>query len=346
MLDFVIIGAAQSGLSMAYFLKQSDKRFLIVDKGHEIGASWLNRWDSLRLFTPTEFNHLPGMKFPAAKGHYPSKKEVAAYFKQYANEFEFPIRLNTLITKVKKVEDCFFISSENDTIKAKGLIVATGPFHIPYIPPFYKNISSEIFQIHSNYYKNPKQLVAGPTLVVGAGDSGFQILNEISKKGRRTYFSGDEHVKVLPQKIFGKTLWWWLTISGFLSISKASFIGKKLIHHRQPIIGTDVKEILNRSNVTAVGRTLYANGCRIETQKKSLTEITNIVWATGYRPNFSWIQNIELTKDGYPVHHRGVSPIKNLYFIGLPWLYTRGSATLGGVKKDAKYLMKYIEALE
>ncbi len=342
MLDFVIVGAAQAGLSMAYFLKQKKLDFLVVDKEEEIGASWLNRWDSLKLFTPTEFNHLEGMEFPAPKGHYPNKYEVADYFKKYAAKFDFPIQLNTLITKIKKENEHFTLYAEDTSIQAKNVIIATGPFHIPYTPPFAKLIDKSIFQVHSNYYKNPEQLQDGPTMVVGDGDSGFQILDEVSKDNRKTYFSGETDITTLPQEFLGKTLWWWFSKTGFLSYSKHGFIGKHISQNRQPVIGVDVKGILNRDNVIAVGRSTDAHGTKIETEKQTITDLKNIVWATGYRPNFSWIKGLELTGEGYPKHRRGISSMKGLYFIGLPWLHTRGSATLGGIKKDAAYLSKKI----
>jgi len=119
-------------------------------------------------------------------------------------------------------------------------------------------------------------------------------------------------------------------------------LGKKISQSRQPVIGTDVKKILNRKNVIPVGRTNDAYQHQIETDEKSISDLKNIVWATGYRPNFSWIKGLELTHESYPKHKRGISSMKGLYFIGLPWLHTRGSATLGGIKKDAKYLKKYI----
>ncbi|MFD2698800.1 flavin-containing monooxygenase [Mesonia sediminis] len=344
MKDFIIVGAAQAGLAMAYYLQQNNQSFLMVDKESEIGASWLNRWDSLKLFTPTEFNHLPGLDFPAPKGHYPNKYEVAEYFKTYANHFNFPIELNTLIQKIYKKDEIFHLKHNNGIYQAKNVIIATGPFHIPYTPPCAKKISNEICQMHSNYYQNPKQLKAGNALVVGDGDSGFQILDEISKQSQHTvYFSGETNIKSLPQEILGKTLWWWFTKTGFLSFSKNSFIGKRISSNRQPVIGTNVKEILNRENVIPVGRTTDADGKRIETELKTLEDVKNIVWATGYRPNFEWIEGLELTHEGYPKHHRGVSTMKGLYFIGLPWLHTRGSATLGGIKKDAAYLVKKIQ---
>jgi putative flavoprotein involved in K+ transport len=343
MLDFIVVGAAQAGLSISYYLQKLGKNFIIVDKEDEVGASWLNRWDSLTLFTPTEFNHLPGLKFPAPKGHYPNKYEVADYFKLYAKEFNLPIKLNTFIEKIEKKEGRFIITHKNGSYEAKNVVIATGPFHIPYTPPCSEDIADDIFQIHSNYYKNPSQLNPGPAMVVGAGDSGFQILDEVSSdKERKTYYSGETNIATLPQEILGKTLWWWFTKTGFLSFSKNSFIGKKINHSRQPVIGTDVKEILNRNNVIPVGRTNDAHQEQIETEKETINDIKNIVWATGYRPNFSWIKGLELTPEGYPNHKRGISSMKGLYFIGLPWLHTRGSATLGGIKKDAKYLKKYI----
>ncbi len=343
MLDYVVIGGAQAGLAMAYHLKKMNKKFIVVDRENEIGASWLNRWDSLKLFTTTEYNHLPGLKFDAPKGHYPSKFEVANYFKSYVAKFDIPIQLNTLITSVRKTTNGFYIEHKDGNIKTKNVVIATGPFHTPYTPPCSTKISEKISQIHSNYYKYLNQLQEGDALVVGGGDSGYQILNEISKDRSRTvYFSGDTKVKSIPQHILGKTIWWWFTLIGFLSYSKYSWIGKKLNSTTQPVIGTDVKEILSRKNVIPVGRTNDALNEEIIFESKKVSTIKNVVWATGYRPNFNWVEGLELDADGYPKNYRGVSNINGLYFIGLPWMYTRGSATLGGVCKDATYLADYI----
>ena len=339
MLDYVVIGGAQAGLAMAYHLKQMNKKFIVLDGENEIGASWLNRWDSLKLFTPTEYNHLPGLDFDAPKNHYPSKFEVADYFKTYVDKFEIPVKLNTLVTSVKKKEKTFCVEHKDGVIETKNVIVATGPFHIPYTPPCHVKASDSILQMHSNYYKGTDQLQDGDALVVGGGDSGYQILNELSKDSKRkVYFSGDTTVKSLPQNFLGKTLWWWFTVVGFLSYNKYSWIGKKINSSTQPVIGTDVKGILARENVFPVGRTKDALKDKIFFESKKVSTIKNIIWATGYRPNFSWIEGLELDADSYPKNYRGVSNIKGLYFMGLPWMYTRGSATLGGVSKDANYL--------
>jgi putative flavoprotein involved in K+ transport len=344
MLDYVIIGGAQAGLAMAYHLEKMSKNYIVVDGGEEIGASWLNRWDSLKLFTPTEYNHLPGFKFDTPKGYYPNKFEVANYFKSYVKEYDIPVQLDTLVTSVRKTKKGFHVEHKDGEFETKNVIIATGPFHIPYTPPCHTKISDSTLQMHSNYYTDLEQLQEGDALIVGGGDSGYQILDEISKDESRTvYFSGDTNVKSIPQQFLGKTLWWWFTLVGFLSFNKYSWIGKKLASITQPVVGTDTKEILSRGNVITTGRTNDALNKDIHFENGKISSIKNIIWATGYRPNFKWIEGLELDSNNYPKNYRGVSNIDGLYFIGLPWMYTRGSATLGGVSKDALYLANIIE---
>ena len=150
----------------------------------------------------------------------------------------------------------------------------------------------------------------------------------------------------IPQEILGKTLWWWFHKVGFLTANKYSWIGKKLSESGQPVIGTDVKALFKKKNITCVGRTLNANEKTITFEKQEITDIKNIIWATGFKPNFNWIDGIELDDSHYPKNFRGVCDIEGLYFLGLPWLYTRGSATLGGVKNDADYLNTYLSKKE
>ncbi|MBA6156702.1 NAD(P)-binding domain-containing protein [Tenacibaculum sp. S7007] len=343
MKDYIIIGAGQAGLAIAYYLNKQNANYLIVDANSETGAPWLKRWDSLKLFTPSEFNHLPGMKFPHKKGHYANKYEVADYLKAYVKEYNIPIEFDQKITYLKKENKVFTLKSDVKEFTAKNVIIATGPFHKPFTPKCHTKISKDIIQIHSEHYKSPNQLQEGATLVVGAGDSGVQILSEISDLDKPVYFSGNTNIMSIPQEFLGKTLWWWFSKIGFLTAHKYSWIGKKLSKGGQPVIGTDVKTLFKKKNVTCVGRTLDANEETITFEKQEINDIKNIVWATGFKPNFNWIDGIELDDDYYPKNYRGVSDnIEGLYFLGLPWLYTRGSATLGGVKKDAKYLNKYI----
>ena len=181
------------------------------------------------------------------------------------------------------------------------------------------------------------------TLVEGAGYSGVQVLSEISKTNTPVYFSGNTNITSLPQKILGKILWRWFHKVGFLTANKYSGIVKMFSKTGQPVIGTDVKKLFKKENITCVGRTLDTNKQTIIFEKQEVSDIKNIVWATGFKPNFSWIDGIELDESNYPKNYRGVGKtIDGLYFLGLPWLYTRGSTTLVGVHRDAKYLNTYL----
>ncbi|MEW6999302.1 flavin-containing monooxygenase [Colwelliaceae bacterium BS250] len=346
MYDFIIVGGSQAGLAMAYHLKQLGEKFLIVDAGDKIGSAWLSRWDSLTLFTPKKYNALPGLKFTGCR-EYPNKHDVAAYLTSYVEAFELPLQLNTKVTSVKKIADVYQVASSAGNLQCRNIVVATGPFHTPFIPAFASDICSAIKQIHSRDYVNPAQLNNGDTLVVGGGDSGVQILAEVADTNRTTFSSGITNTTSLPQTLFGKTLWWWLKNTGVLSLSRHSFLGKQIKKRMQPVIGTDIKALLARDNVNALGRSLAADGKTITFADNEISSIKNIVWATGYKPDFSWLNSddassIKFEADGYPTNYRGVGATKGMYFIGLPWMHTRGSATLGGVAKDAKYLAAHI----
>ncbi|KGJ99041.1 flavin-containing monooxygenase [Thalassotalea sp. ND16A] len=346
MYDFIVIGGSQAGLAMGYHLKQLGVNFLIVDAGDEIGSAWLSRWDSLTLFTPKKYNALPGLKFSGSR-EYPNKYDVAKYLKNYVATFNLPVQLNTKVESLEKNAGVYQVNANSRKLFCRNVIIATGPFHTPFIPSFAANICSTVKQIHSRDYVNTEQLNAGDTLVVGGGDSAVQILAEIAENGRTTFSSGVTSTASLPQALFGKTLWWWLKSLGILSLSRHSFLGKILKNRMQPVIGTNVKALLNKENIQVLGRTVAAKGKTINFADASISSIKNIIWATGYKPDFSWLAGegstpVKFEQDGYPTNHRGVGNSEGMYFIGLPWMHTRGSATLGGVAADAQYLADHI----
>jgi putative flavoprotein involved in K+ transport len=338
--DYIVVGAGQAGLSIAWHLKKAGFNFLVIDGDNEIGGSWVRRWDSLSLFTPSEYNGLPGMDFPMKRGKYPGKQVVGDYLKSYVKQFDLPVRLNCKAGKMDRVGDHYEIQTPDGVLMTSNTIIATGPFHTPFKPKLSTQLSSDIVQLHSSEYKNPEQLNKGDTLVVGAGDSGVQILAELADTNRQVYLSGNCSSAVLPQEFLGKTLWWWLSKLGILGASKYSWLGKKLSKTMQPIIGTDVKAVLAKSNVSQLGRATEGQGNSITFENTKLDSIKNIVWATGFRPDFSWINNVTLDEQGYPENYRGIAKQEGLYFIGLPWMHTRGSATLGGVQHDAEFLIQ------
>jgi putative flavoprotein involved in K+ transport len=340
--DTIIVGAGQSGLAMAYYLNKLNEKFLILEADNEVGESWLKRWDSLKLFTPSQFNNLPGFDFPSIKNHYPNKLEVAKYLKNYCKKFSFNIQLNSNVESISKKEGDFIVSVNDSEIKCKKVVIATGPFHIPFVPEFAKDISNDVVQLHSKEYKNLSQLKKGATCVVGAGDSGVQIASELSTVDSDVIVSASNNSNFsLPQEFLGQTLWWWFKVSGMFTISVNSFLGKFLSNSMQPVIGTNIKQLFAKTNVSRTSRACGFSNNMLHFDNNCSAEVKNIIWATGYKPDYSFFKfDCQFDSKGYPLHKRGVSKVKGLYFIGLPWMFTRESATLGGVRKDAKYLYK------
>src|SRR6478735_4425795 len=183
--DVIVIGGGQTGLSAGYFLKQKGLRFLIVDGSERIGDAWRKRWDSLRLFTPAKFDSLAGLPFPADGDYFPTRGEMADYLEQYAQHFELPVRLRTKIESVTRRGERFVVSGAGFELEADQVIVAMTSYQKPQVPAFASELSSGITQLHSSAYKSAAQLVDGPVLVVGAGNSGAEIGIELAKQGRQ-----------------------------------------------------------------------------------------------------------------------------------------------------------------
>jgi putative flavoprotein involved in K+ transport len=336
--DVIIIGGGQAGLSMGYFLKKSNLSFLILDALSEIGEVWRNRYDSLRLFTPCYFSSLPGLSLNLHSNSYPTKDDIADYLKVYVEKYSLPLQMNTKVNRLFLVNDKFVLETNQGSIKANNVVVATGPFQKPNIPDFSKLLSEEILQIHSSEYKNPSQLKQGTTLVVGGGNSGAQIAAELSKD-REVYLSVGHKMMFLPQDVGDKSIFWYFDKLGVYKASHHSLFGKILKKKTDPIFGFELKRLIKNGTVTLKSRAISAENNFIIFKDKTQIKVSNVVWATGYRPDYSWIEFAELfNKQGYPIHNRGVTSQKGLFFIGLPWQHNRSSALIQGVGEDASYL--------
>jgi len=205
LLDVVVVGGSQAGLTMAWHLAQQNLRFVVLDAAPEIGHTWRSRWDSLKLFTPTQYNALPGMPFPCKSDTYPGKDTVTAYLQDYAAAFNLPVKLNARVTSLSQKAECFEIRTQDETYRARQVVVATGPFQVPYVPPAAQGLDSSVTQLHSAGYRDPQALPPGPVLVVGGGNSGFQIAEELATT-RQVDLSIGTKLPMLPQRLAGKDL--------------------------------------------------------------------------------------------------------------------------------------------
>jgi putative flavoprotein involved in K+ transport len=339
-LDVVVIGGGQAGLAMAWHLAQQGRRFVVLEAAPALGQVWRNRWDSLKLFTPAQYDALPGMAFPAPADTYPTKDPVADYLQTYAAALDLPVRLNAQVTDLRRVGDDFEVGTADASYQARKVVVATGPFQVPFVPPPAAKLDPSVTQVHSADYRNPQALPEGPVLVVGGGNSGFQIAEELAAT-RTVDLSIATTYPMLPQRRAGRDLFWWLTRLGLLRVTVDSRPGRRM-SRRDFVIGTNRKR-LERAGVRFRPRLVDAEDRTVRFADHSLLEeVGVVVWATGYRSDYAWIHIPGVVREGHVVHRRGVTEVPGLYFLGLSWQHTRGSALLGFVNDDATYLANQI----
>jgi len=340
--DVVVIGAGQAGLAIGYFLARQGRRFVILEAADAVGAGWRERWDSLVLFTPRRYDALPGLAFPGDPDGYPTRDEVIAYLERYAETFDLPIEFNSNVRSLSGDNGVFRIDASGRHLVADQVVVATGPFQRPRTPAVADELAPEVVQTHSAAYRRSSDVPDGRVLVVGGGNTGFQIAKELSSSHTVELAIGSRQTP-LPQKLLGRDLFWWLTKLGLLQKSLDTRLGKRA-HSRDTLIGSSTRELKRHYGVTLRPRVVAAAGRTITFADGSEQEFEALIWATGYRPDHSWIDLPVLDGDGSLRHRRGVADVPGLYFLGLSWQHTRGSALLGWVKDDAEFIANKIDA--
>ena len=337
-LDVLVIGAGQAGLAVGHHLARRDADFLLLDAGPEVGSSWRSRWDSLRLFSPAQYDSLPGLPFPAPADTHPGKDAVADYLAGYATHFRLPVQPNSPVLRLHRDGGGdFTATTPTGTVRAKQVVVATGPFQTPHVPALAGQLDRTLSQLHSAEYRNPAQLPGGGrVLVVGGANSGLQIAAELAATRPVTVAVGTRPTE-LPQRIAGRDLFTWLDAVGFFTVPAHTRTARRLRARGDLVIGTRTRD-LRRRDIDLRPRLTGIAGRTARFVDGTTVDVDAVVWATGYRPDHSWLHVPGVAVDGQVRHEEGITDVPGLYFLGLPWQTCRGSALLGFVGADAAAL--------
>jgi putative flavoprotein involved in K+ transport len=340
--DVVVVGGGQGGLALGYHLAKHGANFTILEAAAEPAAAWRNRWDSLKLFTSARYDSLPGMAFPGDPDRYPTRDEVADYLTDYAREFNLPVELNSRVHAVRRQTDRYVVELDDRAYEARQVVIATGPFQTPFVPAIAEDLGDDVVQMHSLDYRSPKSVPDGRVLVVGGGNTGFQIAEELSAS-REVHLAIGSRQTPLPQRILGRDLFWYLDATGLVRKSTTSRIGKLMQKREDTLIGSNPRRA-RRQGIELHGRAVGATGSTVSFADGANLDIRGVIWATGFRVDHSWIDVPVFDESGRAAHERGVTTSPGLYFLGQLWQHTRGSALLGWVKDDAAYIADKVAA--
>ena len=341
--DVVVVGGGQAGLAIGYLLAREGRQVTILEAAEAPASAWRTRWDSLRLFTPVRYDSLPGRPFPGHPDTYPGRDDVVAYLTDYARDFALPVELDSTVRAVRRGDRGYLVELDDRTYEADHVVVATGPFQIPRVPALAERLDADIVQFHSSAYRTPGDVPAGRVLVVGGGNTGFQIAEELSRS-HEVHLSIGARQTPLPQRIAGRDLFRYLEATGLMGKTADSRIGQRM-KDRETLIGSSPRAARRRHDIHLRGRTLDVSGPEATFSDGTRLEASSVVWATGFGLDHSWIHAPVFDANGRLIHKRGVTASPGLYFLGLPWQHTRGSALLGWVKDDADYLARQISAM-
>lgn len=338
--DLFVVGGGQAGLAAGYAAKQKGLTHAILEAGPAVGGSWQARYDSLTLFTPRSYSSLPGLPFPGEPNGCPHRDEVVAYLRRYAEQLELNVLLGQQVTSVTYDGETFTAITPSRRFTSSSLIVATGPFHTPRTPGWSTPVDG-VVQLHSSEYRNAAQIRGERVLVVGGGNSGAQIAEELA-----AHFQVDISVKspmrFMPATMLGRSLFWRLDKTGALTAPSGSVRARMLRRRGDPVIGTTLRTQIKRGAVRVRPETQSLRDGAVVFANGSTDRYDSIVYSTGFAGNFSWL-NIPgaLDESGQPAQRAGQSEhVAGLFYLGLGWLRSRNSALLGGAGADGAFVVE------
>jgi putative flavoprotein involved in K+ transport len=407
-IDTVVIGAGQAGLTMSYHLSKAGRDHIVLDRHARPGGGWQDRWDAFRLVTPNWTASFPDAPYDGTDpdGFMP-RDEVVARVAGFAEQSRAPLALGTEVRRVMPHDDGWTVESADARIRARNVVIATGGFHEPNLPPIAGELPARITQLHSHAYRRESDLPPGGVLVVGSGQSGVQIAEELADAGRRVHLSVGTAGRI-PRRYRGRDIFRWLhaivTTGPAHGISmptvetlpdpRARMAANPHLSGHGGGHDTNLREFAATGRMTLLGRIAGVTGERLdladdlpaklafadaffEERFQPLIEglidaagldappddrepffhdppvprtldlaregISTVLWTTGYRRDYSWIDAPISDEFGFPRQVRGVAAFPGLFFIGSLWQHSQASATLFGVGGDARELARRMD---
>src|SRR5687768_7105287 len=203
--DVVVIGGGQAGLSVGYYLRRTGLNYVILDGQSKPGGAWLHGWDSLQLFSPAQWSSLPGWLFPGKHDRFPTRDEVMSYLTEYEKRYQLPVIRPVKVKSVCRVGAEFEIETTKGIFTARAVVSATGSWQNAFIPDYPGRDVFEGMQIHSANYRSPDKFAGKTVLIVGAGNSGAQIMAELSLRTEALWATLEEP-QYLPDNVDGRVL--------------------------------------------------------------------------------------------------------------------------------------------
>ena len=405
--EVVVIGGGQAGLAMSYYLTEQGREHVVLEKDRIVESWRTRRWDSLRLIAPNWSLRLPGYAYdgPDPDG-FMGKDEVVERLEGYARSFNAPVREHTRVTSVEHDADGvrFRMNTTQGMYRATQVVLATGALQKTKIPACAADIPASMTQLDSSDYRTPSALLPGSVLIVGSGQTGCQIAEELCRAGRTVYLSVGRCWWV-PRRYRGKDIAFWSRLAGYfdqtvddlppgsrtgkvnpqmsggagghdISLHTLAAEGVVLLSRIQrvhdgtiflaPNLPADLEwgeeqafDFLRTIDEKILAERFDAPEQSLDRYRRSTADlargspaeldlaaagVSTVIWATGYRPDFSWVKLPILAEDGYPIQHRGVTEVPGLSILGLDWLYKVKSGFFAGVGEDAEYLAGVIAA--
>lgn len=343
--ETVVIGGGQSGLAAGHHLARRGVDFVLLEASDRIGDLWRSRWDSLRLYSPAKYDALPGMSFDGPGHRFPTAREMGDYLERYADAQDLPIRTGVAVTRVRADGDGYAVETSDGTIAARQVIVATGGFQHPHVPEVAQELDPGIRQIHSVDYRRPDQLADGAVLVVGLSHSGADLAREAALAGHRTIVAGTAHGQ-LPFSVDSRRArlaWPVLRFVASNLLTLRTPIGRKMAPKVRrgggPLLRYRRQELLEAGVELRPARLVGARDGRPLLADDSVHDVATVVWCTGFRPDFSWVEPATVDERGWPIQERGLAlGASGVYFLGIPFLFGFTSMLVLGADRDAAFV--------